>query len=110
MSLKPEELTAYINKYPLTFTEDKSKTDASLSTRFKDAWVIARVAAKVLKENYGATRVVVFGSLTNSASFTRWSDIGLAVWDVPDDRFYAAVGAVTGLTSDFKIDLVDATC
>jgi len=32
----------------------------------------------------------------------------LAVWGVPENKFYAAVGVVTALTADFKIDLVDA--
>jgi predicted nucleotidyltransferase len=38
-----------------------------------------------------------------------WFDIDLAVWGLPENRFYAAVGAITCLTSNFKIDLVDAT-
>jgi len=60
------------------------------------------------EKNFGAKKVVVFGSLINRSWFTRWSDVDLAVWGVPNDRFYAAVGAVTGLTTDFKVDLVDA--
>ena len=39
----------------------------------------------------------------------KWkTDADLATWGIPDDQFYAAVGAVTGLTTDFKVDLVDA--
>ncbi len=45
--------------------------------------------------------------MTKRYLFTPWSDVDLAVWDVPDDKFYAAVGAVTGLDTDFKVDLVD---
>jgi predicted nucleotidyltransferase len=68
---------------------------------------VARRAAKLLRRNFGASRVVVFGSLAHRAWFTPWSDIDLAAWGIPADRFYSAVAAVTGLSSDFKVDLVD---
>lgn len=94
----------YIEKYPLTFKEDISQKDPKC---YEVAWAIAKKATLVLKDNYGAEKVMVFGSLTNKSSFTRWSDIDLAVSGIPDEKFYAAVGAVTSLTTKFKIDLVD---
>lgn len=63
--------------------------------------------ARLLRERFGATRVVVFGSLTRRAWFGAWSDIDLAAWDIPADRFYRAVAAVTGVSPDFAVDLVD---
>jgi predicted nucleotidyltransferase len=54
-----------------------------------------------------AQRVVLFGSLVHEASFTPWSDIDLAAWGIPADRIYAAVAVITGLSPDFKIDLID---
>ncbi|CEP66472.1 Uncharacterised conserved protein, UCP020217 [Moorella glycerini] len=108
MGTQPEELAAYYaKKYPLTFTDDFSKPDPSLTERYKEAWQVAARAAAVLKEKYGAQKVVVFGSLVDRSRFTRWSDIDLAAWGIPDERFYAAVGAVTGLSEKFKVDLVD---
>lgn len=50
---------------------------------------------------------MVFGSLVDRSRFNRWSDIDLAVLGIPAARFYAAVGAVTRLITDFKVDLVD---
>lgn len=109
MSIKPEDLTTYYTKkYPLTFAEDLSQADATLNKHYQEAWELAKRAAILLKESFGAKKVVVFGSLTESSRFTRWSDVDLATWSIPHDRFYAAVGAVTGLTTDFKVDLVDA--
>jgi len=32
----------------------------------------------------------------------------LAAWGIPDRKFYAAVGAVTALSTEFKVDLVDS--
>lgn len=79
--------------------------------RWERAWEVAHSAARLLCERFGATRVVVFGSLTRRAWFGVWSDIDLAAWGIPADRFYRAVAAVTGVSADFTVDLVDpASC
>ncbi|GAW93080.1 nucleotidyl transferase domain-containing protein [Calderihabitans maritimus] len=97
--------------YPLTFVSDNVNGDKNLSERYTRAWKLARKAADLLKKSYGASKVVVFGSLVHDAWFTSWSDIDLAAWGIPDDRFYSAVAAVTGMSEEFKIDLIDAeTC
>ncbi len=84
-----------------------SKLDQEQATeRWERAWEVARAAARLLRQRFGATRVVGFGSLTNRAWFTPWSDIDLAAWGIPPDVFYKAVAVVTGLSSEFKIDLV----
>ncbi len=108
MTMKFKELAEYYKqRYPLTFTN--SPSGAGLMELYEKAWSIAKEAATVLKHDFRARKVAVFGSLTDPSAFTPWSDIDIAVWGVPEDRFFAAVGAVTGLTLDFKIDLVDAT-
>lgn len=95
-------------KNSLTITKDTSVADVALSKRYDEAWRLARRAAALLKASFGAKKVVVFGSLAKRSLFTRWSDVDLAAWGIPDEQFYAAVGAATGLTTDFKVDLVDA--
>lgn len=108
MGTQPDELAAYYaKKYPLTFTDDYSKTDPFLTELYREAWQVAVRAAAILKERYGAQKVVAFGSLVDRSRFSRWSDVDLAVWGIPDNRFYAAVGVVTGLSEKFKVDLVD---
>lgn len=81
---------------------------SQLDRRYKRAMRLARQAAVLLRQDFGARRVALFGSLASRSSFTLWSDIDLAVWGIPAERFYAAVAAVTGLSAEFKIDLVDA--
>lgn len=98
----------YKEKYPLTFNRKDPEIDQLLLERFNSAWEVARISANILKENYGAHKVMIFGSLTDYTSFTQWSDIDLAVWGIPDQKFYAAVGAITSLSTEFKIDLIDA--
>ena len=75
--------------------------------RWERAWEVAHIAARLLRERFGAARVVAFGSLVHRAWFGPWSDIDLAAWGLPPDRFYQAVAAVTGLSPDFEVDLVD---
>lgn len=71
----------------------------------------ARRAAELLKREFGATRVVLFGSLAHRLWFTPWSDIDLAVWGIAPGEFYRAAGTVLEMTNDFKIDIVDPeTC
>jgi len=74
--------------------------------RWERAWEVARTAARLLRQKFGATRVVAFGSLAHRAWFTPWSDIDLAAWGIPPDAFYRAVAIVTGISPEFEVDLV----
>jgi predicted nucleotidyltransferase len=67
----------------------------------------ARKAARLLREKFGAKEVILFGSLARRGGFTLFSDIDLAVRGIASDRFFEAVGLVTGLSADFKVDLVE---
>ena len=67
----------------------------------------AKQAAKVLREHFGAKRVILFGSLATDIGFNEFSDIDLAAWGIPFDEYYRAVAAVTGFSERYKIDLVD---
>lgn len=78
-----------------------------VAKRSEQAWVVAREAARLLLGRFGATRVVVFGSLAQRAWFTPWSDIDVAAWGISADQFYRAVAAVTGISPDFEVNLVD---
>ena len=53
-------------------------------------------------------RVLLFGSAVRQNWFTPWSDIDLAAWGIPAERFYTAVAAVTELNAEIQLDLVDA--
>ena len=53
--------------------------DTRTAGRKSLAWKMARIASNILKEKYGAKKVVLFGSLANEKRFTPWSDIDLSV-------------------------------
>jgi predicted nucleotidyltransferase len=80
---------------------------SQIEEQWEQAWEVARTAARLLRERFQATRVVAFGSLSHRGWFTPWSDIDLAAWGIPADKFYRAVAAITGINSDFEVNLVD---
>jgi hypothetical protein len=47
----------------------------TVAERWQRAWEVARRAADLLRERFGATRVVAFGSLAHRGWFTSWSDL-----------------------------------
>ena len=109
LDLSEEEWKSY---HPLQVILDRqSATQAHVAKRRRRAVRLAKQAAVLLRRNFNAQRVVAFGSLAKRGGFTQWSDIDLAAWGISPDEFYKAVAVVTGLSTDFKIDLVDAnTC
>jgi predicted nucleotidyltransferase len=109
LDIPPEEWKMY-RPIP-TILQRQSATHSQLERRRKRAMRVARQAASLLRKEFDAKKVVVFGSLAIPENFTLWSDIDLAVFGVPADRFYAAVAAITGISAEFKVDLIDAeTC
>jgi predicted nucleotidyltransferase len=89
--------------------EKQPETDSDRHRKY--AWNTARAASHILKDRFGAFRVVVFGSLSRESDFTQWSDIDLAAWGIPPEKFYRAVADVTGFSQEFEINLTDiGTC
>lgn len=74
--------------------------------RRQAAWSVARRAARLLREAFGATRVIAFGSLAHGAWFGPASDIDLAVEGVPAEAFWRAWAAIDRLDPTFEIELV----
>ncbi|GFP20612.1 hypothetical protein HKBW3S03_02115 [Candidatus Hakubella thermalkaliphila] len=83
----------------------------NLARRRERAWVLARRVATLLREQYGVTRVVVFGSLAQKGRFTRWSDVDIAAWGIRPEDTFQAMGAVMDLDSEIQVNLLDVeTC
>ncbi len=90
-----------------SYRPDSRLSEWQTEERWERAWEQARIAARLLREKFGVTRVVIFGSLTHRDWFSPWSDIDLAAWEIPVDQFYRAVAVVTGISQDFQVNLVD---
>lgn len=78
---------------------------ATLEQRRQQGLNLAKQAASLLKKEFGATQVILFGSLLNT-TFHEASDIDLAVAGLPEKRYFQAVGHLLSL-GDFDFDLVE---
>lgn len=97
--------------YRATARRRQEREQQELARRQARAWEVARGAAKLLKEQFGATRVVVFGSLVHPGCFTPWSDVDIAAWGLSPKDTFRAIGAVMDLDADLAVNLVDVdTC
>ena len=61
----------------------------------------------MLYDDFGATKVAVFGSLAEQESFSKWSDIDIAVWGIPNNKYFRASSIASDISGLFKVDLVD---
>lgn len=107
----PEMTAEEMAEYRATAKRRWEQSQRGLSQREERAWKIAQHAAILLKEQFGATRVVVFGSLVHKDCFTHWSDVDIAAWGIsPEDTFWA-ISAVIGLDVHIAVNLVEVgTC
>lgn len=69
--------------------------------------LIARKCANFLKQNYGVSKVILFGSLLDYRKMNFNSDIDLAVWNLSEKDYFKAVSFLLEIAEDFKIDLVE---
>ena len=67
---------------------------------------LAAQAAELLKKEFGASEVLVFGSVTQPARFHAHSDLDLAAWGIEADLYLRAVGRLLSLDPQFLVDLV----
>jgi predicted nucleotidyltransferase len=103
LDLTPEALKKY---RPLEFVRKRRmETRVEVAARRRRALTVARKAARLLKEKFGASEVILFGSLARRGSFTLYSDIDLAVRGVED--YLTAMDTVLYMSPEFKIDLVE---
>ena len=71
------------------------------------AWQVAHEVATRLYEEFGATQVAVFGSLTEPMWFTNKSDIDIAVSGLSHDMYDKAYSKIMNFDSEFKIDFIN---
>ena len=80
---------------------------AAVKAREKSAWELARQATQLLKERFGVTRIMLFGSLVHPGAFTLHSDVDIAAWGLRPEDTLRALGAVADLSKEIELNLVD---
>jgi len=78
----------------------------ALAERREVAWPIARRLAEILRTDFGATHVMLFGSLAHGHWYSSRSDIDLAAWGLSADEHLIALARMQESASGFRIDLV----
>ncbi len=107
IKLTPEEIAMYRAAAKRKWQESQPER----IQRQKRAWELAQLAAALLKEQFKATRVMVFGSLVRNDCFTLWSDVDIAAWGISPDETLRAMEAVRDLDEMIEVNLVDVeTC
>jgi len=101
----PKELTTSLSAEPyVAYWRQRQVTGRASSLRLaQQARADARWVAAVLRRDFGATRVLLFGSLARGR-FVPDSDIDLAVAGLPAAVFFPALAQASKL-SEFPIDL-----
>jgi uncharacterized protein len=82
--------------------EERRQADAARAER---ARAVARQAAAVLKGEFGASRVVLYGSLLRPGQFHARSDVDLAAWDV--GGYFRAVARLLDLDPGIEVNVVE---
>lgn len=93
--------------YRATARQREEQARQKRAQRAQRAWKQAQRAAALLKDQFGARHVIVFGSLARRDFFHPRSDIDLAVEGIKSRDFWRAWSALDVLGCEFEIDLVD---
>ena len=105
LDLPPEALEKY---RPLdAIKKRREEFSAEIASRRRRALHVARKAAELLKGEFGAKEVILFGSLARRGSFSLYSDIDLAVRGIAPEKFFAASAAIEHVDVNFQIDLAE---
>jgi predicted nucleotidyltransferase len=100
--LTPEQMAVYREGARRRWLQEQQE----LARRRERALALARQAAIVLREDFGAELVVLFGSLARAGVFDAHSDVDLAVWGLDKAKYLRAVARLLDLDPTIEIDLV----
>jgi predicted nucleotidyltransferase len=100
--ISPETMAGY--KQSARLREEQQQADAR--KRRDLAWSVARDAADLLKRQFGARRVVLYGSVAHGHWFGPRSDIDLAEDGIPPADFWRAWCALDPISRGFEVNLI----
>jgi predicted nucleotidyltransferase len=101
-TITPEQMESYVRGV----RERQARARQAAAARRLRALEAAHAAARRLKDDFGATRVVVYGSALDPERFGPRSDIDLAALGIPPADYWRAWGAIEQLAPEFEINLV----
>ena len=102
----PHPSPAAMAVYRATAQRRAAEASRTLALRRARAREVAQQAAALLKEQFGATQVALFGSTVHGHWFSTTSDVDLAASGLASDDYFTAVARLQDLSPEFKVDLV----
>lgn len=102
MGVSPEQMEQYQRNWRKRQERERQEMEA----RRERAWEVARQAADLLRGRFGASKVVVFGSLARGDLFHERSDVDLAAWGIDERDYLKAVSQLLDLDSTLEVNLV----
>ncbi|MBK8539344.1 MAG: nucleotidyltransferase domain-containing protein [Ardenticatenia bacterium] len=106
MNMSSAISSADLARYRATAQQRETTRQANLEAHRERALAVARYAADVLRQEFSAGTVLLFGSLARGGPVILRSDVDLAVSDLASDRFFVAVGRLQSLDAAISVDLV----
>ena len=107
LELTPAEREQYIQalrQHANAFDEPLSAVDQQAHDELLER---VRRVADGIKKQYGARRVILFGSLAHGAWFHPDSDVDLAVEGLEDSAYWDAWGLAEKIINDRNVDVID---
>lgn len=95
-----------LQTYRQSAQERQRHLQEQMQTRLELAWKVAHRAAEILYSEFGVTKVVAFGSITQEGMFHCHSDVDLAVWDLPEHLIFRAIGVVQSVHPSYSVDVI----
>ena len=95
-----------LHDYALHVRQWEERYRWSMQQRQQEGMVQAQAAATILKQDFGAREVFLFGSLLTPEQVHADSDIDLGVWGLDLDRYCEAVGTLLCQIDGFNVDVV----
>ncbi|MFB6232147.1 MAG: nucleotidyltransferase family protein [Salinibacter sp.] len=95
-----------LDRYRQTLRRRDAEARVRQEETYRRAWDDARRAASVLKEEFEAERVLLFGSVAREERLSPHSDLDLAVEGLPPMEYDRAVARLQSVSSQRSVDLV----
>jgi uncharacterized protein len=92
--------------YIMNAEKRRHEQEEAVKARYRKALSLAKQAADLLRTTFCAEKVVLFGSVAQEELFHSRADIDLAVWGLPGNLYFIAVGQLQALDPEISIDLI----
>ena len=102
----PSKIPKQYQPYVARRQQQKVEMRSRLKARHQLGLQRAKELADILKSEFGATKVALFGSMLSASEIHLSSDIDLAVWDLPSRDYFSALSRLFLRAKEFDIDLV----